>query len=175
MPGGLDSNGIYQYAPSDLASPFDGLLNLGMDSVSDKVAAILLELRSAGAAAALLPSSPWTVFTSLGTPSLVLSKGMVHLTVGAIGRNTALTVAPGTTQAIATVPPALVSSGDYLPTHDVYGVGTIFAGSSTPVGCYVNITTAGVVSFNPFSSVTFTVAGGATNTVRIPTISWVAP
>lgn len=39
MPGSIDTNGVYQYAEDDLASPFSDVLNLGMESVSEALAA----------------------------------------------------------------------------------------------------------------------------------------
>lgn len=174
MPGALDANGIWQYAEGDEISPWSDYMNKLASSVSTEIGQLNDRLDASPLTMAITPSSPWTTAGAFGVPGLVVLNGMCHLTTGLIVRPTALTVSNTTFQQFAQMP-ALALMNNWLPSFEVYGVGAVFANGSTPVPAYFAITPTGAIGFTPTTAVTFGAAGGATNSLRIPTISWAQP
>lgn len=174
--GALDAEGVYIYDETDHASPVSSLLNLGQQSVSDALAALRLATTSPPVQNAILPSAPWVVPPgAYSLPTLAKRNGMVHLTSGMVVRSTALAVSAGTQYQLATVPPGLVGTGDWLPATEVYGAGFAFANSATPIPVYVALLPTGAILFQSPSAFSFGSGGGPTNSIRIPTISWTEP
>lgn len=73
MPGALDANGIYQYAPDDPAALFDETLNLGQEATSVAVGALRSRAKAledaqilSGIGTPLVVASGWTLSTNLG-------------------------------------------------------------------------------------------------------------
>lgn len=83
MPGALDSNGIYQYDESDLASPFSDLLNLGQTATSDVVAALDSRLDVLEQGTGLVPVL--RIYGSAGTATWTKSAHLLGIRVRAYG------------------------------------------------------------------------------------------
>jgi hypothetical protein len=102
-PGGLDANGVWQYGEDDSEALASDLLNLGMESVSDVIAAlptpadpVILQVVSttktdtwSASLGAGVTSSEVTGFTASVTPSSISSKILVTATItGAVQSQT---------------------------------------------------------------------------------------
>lgn len=176
MPGYYDTQGIYRYAEDDDASPFSTLLNLGQASVSTELGNIRTQMSTAPTVTAITPGADWQAFTGGGlysTPAVAVRNGLVYLTPGLLARAKADTFAAGSIYGVATLPNLGYT---YRPTSEVYGLGCAFPnGSGTPVLVYVAVLPSGQLAIVPATSFTMGATPAATNSIRLPTITWPLP
>jgi hypothetical protein len=168
-----DANGVARYESTDPPSPVHDLLNVGMESVSSAIDVLRNQLTNAPGVIATVPRANWLTSVSYPIPTLVDMNGIVILTSGLFISAIAQSFAAGAAIVVADVDAGGVP-GPLLPIQEVYGSGTIFAGSAVPVPCYVSVSSVGAITVVPDRAVTFA-AGGATNTIRVHGIPWLKP
>lgn len=174
--GTTDSNGIYQYAETDTASPFSTLLNLGQQSISTAVASIRARLNALEATpswAAFTLNSGWAVASGYNTR--VLRDGKIVQVEGTrITRSGSDLTVTGGTAAIDHVFMSgtnVIPSG-YRPAVQQEFASVIHLGNGEVVPVRVTMTPTGGMSFR--SSLAGTLGQGGANILVIPPMSWAA-